>query len=385
MMRKLLWGILAALLLTAPVAAATFTPLGEYHANDAGASFTPIPFPNNSGVYQNVLTWGYDIWNSGRAEPPPANGWVTSRNLCTTLGVPTDATAVRIHVKAKAAGLTYATEEMHAAVQLSWRQTGSGASPNEMLHATTEKHADLPTVTPYDLNHLETDVLLGPDCKIDMFRYPTITGRMLLEVVVYLAGYWEPSTTVSDSEPDPEPTPPLTAVGGPHLLPGLPAVNSKLVFNSSWDKPIQYLDGDIGTPPTSCASSASELVSHCEFSADLPSFVPAEATYVLVRIKAVAQLMPATTTYERSVFVLAYAWDPSTNTPSNHLVHTEVWGNASDGQSGMRRDIDYSMAWLPVVNGKVYLRTAKRILPLSMPEGAAYAALAVTIEGYWTP
>lgn len=191
---KALLCILFLLAMNGSALAASYTLFGQYYGNSKGSTDEFVYWPNNSGTYIRALNWGYDIWNQG-SETVPAPGWIVSQDLRQPpYNVPANATAVRIHVKAKVAGLTYATEEMHAAVQIKFRKHGSTDELNEMIHSTIEKHANLPTVTPYDLNHVEVDIPIGPDGKIEMYRYPAITGRMLISVATFLAGYWAPYT-----------------------------------------------------------------------------------------------------------------------------------------------------------------------------------------------
>lgn len=173
---------------------ADYTLLGQYHANTKGSTDEFIHWPNNSGQYGYILRWGFNIWGQDRVEPTvPSPGWIVSQDLRQPpYNVPPEATAVRLHIKLKVAGMTPDTTAMHAAVQIKFRRHGSTAELNEMIHSTTQKPAGQPGVTPYDLNHVEVDIPIGPDGKIEMYRYPTITGRMLIEVATFLAGYWAP-------------------------------------------------------------------------------------------------------------------------------------------------------------------------------------------------
>jgi len=175
---------------------ATYTNFGQFYANAAGSADTDsrIEWPDNTGTnYKPVLRYGYDIWNYGDTETPPSGQvWKTSVSLFDApYNIPTDAKGVRVHFKVKVAGLTTDTQVQHSAFQVRIRPTGSGQNPNEIIPSTAEKHGGLNNVTPYDINHVETDVALGTDGKLDLSIYPTTTGDMYLELVVYVAGYWK--------------------------------------------------------------------------------------------------------------------------------------------------------------------------------------------------
>ena len=160
-----------------------------------------------------------------------------------------------------------------------------------------------------------------------------------------------------------------------YFLTDLPAKHPPFI-NKGWDKPIQWLN-DLGSPPVDCMASDSDLYSQCLFAVDVPATVPAGATRVMIRVKAVAQLPTAPATgQEKDVLVLAHAFNPVNGENGNHLIHCETWGDGSNGQQ-IRRRVCYTEAWLPIIDGKVYLRAGKRILV------GGFASITVTIEGYF--
>lgn len=171
---------------------AAFRRLGEYYANSVGPTTTYVRLPGNDGEYRNWLSWGYDIWGDGTEPVPEGPAWIKTENLhLPPYNVPDDATAVRLHFKVKATGVTWHPGQVDGALQVKARPSGSTNLPNEMVHATTQKPAGFPTETPYDLNHIEEDIPLGPDGRIEIYRYPSIVGEfMQLDLIVYLSGYW---------------------------------------------------------------------------------------------------------------------------------------------------------------------------------------------------
>jgi hypothetical protein len=172
---------------------ATYVPLGQFHANVAGPTSLYLRLPGNDGGYRDWLSWGYDIWGDG-TEPVPERGWVVTESLFEPpYNVPKEATAVHLHFKVKVAGVSWAENQIAGAIQVSARPAGSSVSPNEIAHSAAQKPAEQPGITPYDLNHVETDILLGDDGKIEILRDVSIVGDyMQIDLAVFLAGYWAP-------------------------------------------------------------------------------------------------------------------------------------------------------------------------------------------------
>lgn len=168
-----------------------FAPLGRYHAYLGGETAIYLRLPNNQGEYVDWLHWGYS------GEESPGEGWVKSEPLA-AYEVPPDATAVRLHIKAKAKVVTWGTGSISAGLRVKVRPSGETGDRNEVIHAFTEKVEGEPgygsgRLTTEDLNHAVVDVRIGPDRRIDIWRDAVITGTYAdVELVVYLAGYWMP-------------------------------------------------------------------------------------------------------------------------------------------------------------------------------------------------
>lgn len=165
-----------------------------------------------------------------------------------------------------------------------------------------------------------------------------------------------------------------------YLTAGLPGAHPPM-WNVGWDKPIQWLS-DLGDPPISCEAANSKDFSQCNFVKDVSALVPAEATHVQIRLKAVAQLTTAPPNGQKEhCLVVAHAYNPLTGELGNHIIHTEFGGDGSDGQTGIGRDVEYVNTWLPifVVEGvrTICLRVQKRILV------SGYVSITATLEGYW--
>lgn len=175
----------------------TFMNIGAFHLNDAGATSTLVRFPDNSGQWRDWLRWGYDMWGENTEPvPTPAQAWLASEDLREApYNVPATAKAVKLHIKCKAAGVTWANDATYASLQVAFRQSGGGGGPtNEANHAAAAKPSGQGGPdghTPYDLNHVEIDVKLGADGKIEMYRHPSVSAYGYAAVAVYLAGYWE--------------------------------------------------------------------------------------------------------------------------------------------------------------------------------------------------
>lgn len=164
-----------------------------------------------------------------------------------------------------------------------------------------------------------------------------------------------------------------------HFLTDLPAKHPPLI-HQTWDTgPIAWNPADLGTPPTDGYSPAAATTSQCLFTVDLPETVPPEATRVMLRLKAVAQLPVPNVAgnAEKHVFILAHAYNPNTGENGNHLIHCETWGDYSDGTK-LRRRVSYSEIWLPVYDGKIYLRVGKRVI------NGGWTTITATLEGYYT-
>ncbi|WGV15426.1 hypothetical protein [Fuscovulum ytuae] len=119
-------------------------------------------------------------------------GWLVSEDLTKPpYNLPKDAKAVRLHLKAKVAGVTWANNELDGSLQVKLRPHGSDFELNEVLHSATGKSAGAARYTPYDLNHIEVDVPIGEGNRIEIFQEAAIVGfYMQIDLVAYIAGYW---------------------------------------------------------------------------------------------------------------------------------------------------------------------------------------------------
>ncbi|WP_375598352.1 hypothetical protein [Devosia sp. Naph2] len=166
-----------------------FVEYGRYYAAEAGETAVFLRQTNNAGDYVDWLQWGYD------AEPPPSPKWMVTENL-RTYGIPVDATAVRLHLKAKAKSVTWATGDSLGDIQVKIRPHGDERDKNEVIHAYTVKADGLPgpnngTLTTEDLNHVSVDVSIGTDGRLEIYREITILGYAQVDLVVYISGYWK--------------------------------------------------------------------------------------------------------------------------------------------------------------------------------------------------
>lgn len=175
-----------------PAHSAEYTNLGQYHANLDGPTSQHLRLPGADGHYRDWLSWGYPIWEEYNSEPLPQPGWWVSEDLTKPpYDVPADATAVRLHIKAKVAGVTWAENMISGVLQVSARPHGSDTQPNEIIHSAAGKPAGNAGFAPYDLNHVEVDVVLGDDHKLEIFAHPSIIGDYVqIDLIVYVAGYW---------------------------------------------------------------------------------------------------------------------------------------------------------------------------------------------------
>jgi hypothetical protein len=189
-MKKMIAAALACLTMVAH-ARADFVQFGQFYGAPLGETSIYVRLPNNSGTYVDWLQWGY----GAESVPPP--GWITTESL-TAYGVPEGAVAVRLHIKAKAKVVTWATGPIISGLQVKLRPYGDTANRNEVVNvmamkiegAAGENNGHL---TVEDLDHVTIDVLLGDDHKIDVFRHPSIIGAYAnVDLVVMLAGYWKP-------------------------------------------------------------------------------------------------------------------------------------------------------------------------------------------------
>jgi hypothetical protein len=168
-----------------------YVSYGQYFANEQGDTSVYLRLPDKQGEYVDWFQWGYD------AQDIPEPAWVKSEPL-TAYGVPEGAVAVRLHIKAKAKVVTWATGTVIADLQVKVRPSGSLADPNEVVHAYSMKKEGAPNdydgiLSTEDLNHIVVDVPVGLDGRIEIFRHPTIIGAYAnLDLAVYLAGYWKP-------------------------------------------------------------------------------------------------------------------------------------------------------------------------------------------------
>lgn len=169
-----------------------FVELGRYFAHEAGPTALPLRLPDMDGQYRDWLSWGYPIWPEYNVIEPFAPGWLVSEDLTQPpYGLPSDATAVRLHIKAKVAGATWADDTIEGAMQIKVRPHGSQADTNEVIHAAAGKGPDEDEFTPYDLNHIEVDVRLGEGGRIEIYQDVSILGQFVqIDLVVYVAGYW---------------------------------------------------------------------------------------------------------------------------------------------------------------------------------------------------
>jgi len=163
-----------------------------------------------------------------------------------------------------------------------------------------------------------------------------------------------------------------------YFLTDLPAQHPPFI-NQSWQTgTVNWNPADLGSPPTDCYAPAAATTSQCLFVVDVPETVPPEATRVMLRLKAVAQLPVPNVAgaANKNVFVLAHAFNPNTGENGNHIIHCEAWGTYSDGDQ-LRRRVCYSEVWLPIYDGKVYLRVGKRVL------NGGWTGITLTLEGYF--
>lgn len=174
-----------------------FTRFGEYHGDTVAPTRHEnlIHLPNNSGVYQPWLVWGYDYWPSPEApaEPCPTGGvWRTTKDLRAEHGIPPEATAVRIHIKAKTFAGPNPVAAVQTACQISGRPHGSTTTPNEFQHCCLGKASNAQGQNDYDLGHVEVDLLLNDSGKLDFWLYPAIADSSYAQIAVifYIAGYW---------------------------------------------------------------------------------------------------------------------------------------------------------------------------------------------------
>ncbi|WP_157955831.1 MULTISPECIES: hypothetical protein [Devosia] len=175
------------------MAGANYHRLGQYYANTNGPTVQYLRLPGTDGQYRKWLSWGYDIWGHGTESlSEPLVGWIASENLHEPpYNIPRDATAVRLHIKAKVSGVTWAENKLEGQLQASMRPYGGNHQPNEMIHATAQKPAGAKGETPYDLNHVEVDIPIGKDGRIEVFRSVSIIGNyMQIDLITYVAGYW---------------------------------------------------------------------------------------------------------------------------------------------------------------------------------------------------
>lgn len=170
-----------------------YVELGRFFANAQGSTSLHLRLPSNSGEYRDYLSWGYPIWETS-VDPVGAPGWLLSEDLSRPpYNVPEDATAVRLHIVARVVGATWAESELIGSLRVSARPNGGNQEPNEILSSVAYKPEGYPEVTPYDINHLQIDVLIGENRKIELFQNASIVGDYVqIDLMPYIAGYWLP-------------------------------------------------------------------------------------------------------------------------------------------------------------------------------------------------
>lgn len=161
---------------------------GTFFGNPRGQTDPEAMIPFDDKPF---LRWGYLV-EEGAHVAVCAPTWFASPNLRECFDVPEQATAVRIHIKAKAKTITWTPVNVTADLQVSVRRSGDTHSPNEVIHAFAHQKG-ASGVAIEDINSVAVDVALGDDGCFELFAQPTILGDYAeLLLAVTLVGYWMP-------------------------------------------------------------------------------------------------------------------------------------------------------------------------------------------------
>lgn len=160
-------------------------PLGHYHAHE-----------NPGGVEIVEMRLGGDPLNP-LAAPQGAldRGWIASPDLRTTYGVPVDATAVTIQLKAKAVCPTWSGDNCVAMIGAALRKFGSTEQTAHSVYAESWKPAGQANITPRTISYNTVTVGIGSvNGKFEAHVEQNIVNHAELELNFSIVGYWHAGT-----------------------------------------------------------------------------------------------------------------------------------------------------------------------------------------------
>lgn len=118
-------------------------------------------------------------------------GWVLSPNLCERFGVPVEATAVALHLKAKAVIPDWSNEKSTAVIALGVQRPGNDLDTHLAVHSRVDKAAGQHGIVEEDIANV-TAVVGVRDCQFDLFTSLSIVNHGQVERAVWLTGYYLP-------------------------------------------------------------------------------------------------------------------------------------------------------------------------------------------------
>ena len=120
-------------------------------------------------------------------------GWVSSPDLRTAYGLPPDALAVQLQLKAKAVCPTWSNENCVAMITAGLRKGGGIEQTSDNVYAESWKPAGQVGVTPRTIGYNTVTVALA-EGKFEVLVQQNIVNHAALDFNAFVVGYWHEGT-----------------------------------------------------------------------------------------------------------------------------------------------------------------------------------------------